>query len=47
VAQAQAALHVVAAQVEVAVLEAHLFADVFVELERQRLGAVEGGQLAR
>ena len=47
VAQAQALRHVFAAQVDVAVLEADLFAHVFVELERQRLGAVEGHQLAR
>ena len=47
VAQAQALRHVLAAQVDVAVLEAHLFAHVLVELERQRLGAVERDQLAR
>ncbi len=46
-AQAQALRHVLAAQVDVAVLEAHLFAHVFVELERQRLGAVQRHQLAR
>ena len=47
VAQAQALRHVLAAQVDVAVLEADLFAHVLVELERQRLGAVERRQLAR
>ena len=47
VAQAQALRHVLAAQIDVAVLESDLFAHVLVELERQRLGAVERRQLAR
>ena len=41
VAQAQAMLHFVATQVDVAVLEARLLAHFLVELERQRLGAVQ------
>ena len=48
VTQAQALLHHVATQVDVAVLEARLLAHFLVELERQRLGAVQhldrGGQ---
>ena len=47
VAQTQALRHVLATQVDVAVLEAHLFTHVFVELERQRLGAVQRHELAR
>ena len=46
-AQAQALRHVFAAQVDVAIFEAHLFAHVFVELERQRLGAVQRHEFAR
>jgi hypothetical protein len=47
VTQAQALRHLLAAQVDVAVLEAHLLAHVLVELERQRLGPVERDELAR
>ena len=38
---AQALIHDIAAQIEVAVFQAHFFRDVFVELERQGLGAVQ------
>ena len=41
VAQQQPLLHHVAAQVEIAVLQPHFLADFLVELERQRLGAVQ------
>ncbi len=46
VAHQQPLLHDLAPQVEVAELEADLLAHVLVELERQRLGAVEHGQFA-
>ena len=38
---AQALIHDIAAQIEVAVFQPHFFRDVFVELERQGLGAVQ------
>ena len=44
---AQALLHHVAAQVDVAVLEPRLFLDVLVELERDRLRAVQHFDAAR
>ena len=39
--QQQPLAHLFAAQVEIAKAQAHLLADVFIELERQRLGAVQ------
>ncbi len=39
--QQQALAHLFAAQIEVAKAQAHLFADVLIELKRQRLGAVQ------
>ncbi len=39
--------HRFATQVEVAILEAHLLADLVIELERQRLGLVQHFELAR
>ncbi len=47
VAQPQALAHHLAPQVEVAVAQAHLLADLLVELERQGLGAVQDLQLTR
>ncbi len=47
VAQAQPLRHHLATQVEIAILEAHLFAHVVIELERQRLGLVQHLELAR
>ena len=44
---AQALVHHLATQVEVAILQAHFLAHRLVELERQRLGAIEQLQLAR
>ena len=43
--QQQALAHLFAAQVEVAIAQPHLFADVLIELKRQRLGAVEDFEL--
>ena len=43
--QPQALVHDLAPQVDVAVAQAHLFADRLVELERQRIGAIEQLQL--
>ena len=40
-AQQQALAHLLAAQIEVAEAQAHLLAHVLIELERQRLGAVQ------
>ena len=47
VAQPQALRHHLAPQVEVAVLQAHFLAHLLIELERQRLGAVQQLELAR
>ncbi len=46
-AQDQALAHLLAAQVEVAIFQAHVLAHLVVELERQRLGAVQRRELAR
>ena len=45
--QAQALAHDLAAQIEVAIAQPHLLAHLLVELERQRLGAVQKLELAR
>ncbi len=47
VTQAQPLLHHIATQIEVAIFEPDFLARFFVQLKRQRLGAVEHFELAR